>query len=81
MLQCNRANTETDFRAELKKFPVPALIIHGDKDISAPLEFTAEKCAAMMPAAKLKIYKDAPHGIILTHQEEIARDVLDFIKS
>jgi non-heme chloroperoxidase len=34
---CNKAMTTTDFRAELTKISMPALVIHGDRDVSAPL--------------------------------------------
>lgn len=80
MLECNRVNTETDFRSEMKKISVPALIIHGGADVSAPLETTAKRSARLLPNVKLKVYKDAPHGIVLTHKDEFSRDLLDFIK-
>ena len=79
MLECNRAATETDFRLELKSVSVPTLIIHGDQDVSAPVETTAKRCAQLIPRAKLKIYEGAPHGIILTHKEELARDLVEFV--
>src|SRR5262249_3060896 len=43
LIDCNRADTETDFRAELPKITAPTLIIHGDKDVSMPLELTGRK--------------------------------------
>jgi non-heme chloroperoxidase len=39
--ECNRALTETDFRAELQRIDVPTLVIHCDKDASAPIALTA----------------------------------------
>jgi pimeloyl-ACP methyl ester carboxylesterase len=45
------------------------LIVHGDKDVSAPLAITGRKTAALMPQATVKIYEGAPHGLFLTHAE------------
>lgn len=81
LLECNRSNTETNFRRELKNIRIPTLIIHGGADVSAPLELTAKPCAALMTNAKLKIYKDAPHGIILTHKDKITRDISAFVRN
>ncbi len=80
LLECNRSNTETNFRRELENIRLPTLIVHGDADVSAPLELTAKPCAALLPNAKLKIYKDAPHGIVLTHKNEMTRDISAFVK-
>jgi pimeloyl-ACP methyl ester carboxylesterase len=38
LIECQRATVMTDFREELPKLKVPALIIHGDRDVSEPLE-------------------------------------------
>lgn len=78
LTECSRANVETDFRAEMKKISVPILIIHGSDDLSAPPELTAKRAAEILPNARLKIYPNAPHGIILTHKEEMAKDIANF---
>jgi pimeloyl-ACP methyl ester carboxylesterase len=36
LVECNRIGTSTDFRAELPTIDVPTLVIHGDRDASAP---------------------------------------------
>ena len=41
-LACNRAMVEEDFRAEMRRIAVPTLLIHGDRDRSAPIELTGE---------------------------------------
>ena len=46
----SRAMVEEDFRAEMRKIRVPTLIIHGDRDRSAPIELTARPSAALIPA-------------------------------
>ena len=80
LIDCNRATIETDFRAELPKITMPTLIIHGDKDVSTPLESTGRKTARLIPGAKLVVYEGAPHGLIFTHMDRFNRDLLAFIK-
>src|SRR5262249_39697748 len=63
LVECNRSATSTDFRAELPKIRVPALFIHGDKDVSAPLERTGRPTAKLIPGAHLEVYEGAPHGL------------------
>ena len=75
-----RVSTSTaDVRPDLKKITCPTLIVHGDKDVSAPLEMTGARTAKLIPNSKLIVYAGAPHGIILTHQERFLSDLLGFI--
>jgi non-heme chloroperoxidase len=79
LVECNRALTGTDFRVELPKIAVPTLIVHGDRDVSAPLAITGRKTAALMPQATVKIYEGAPHGLFLTHAERLNKDLREFV--
>ena len=54
LLECNRIDVEVDFRPELPAIRVPTMIVHGDKDVSAPLDFTARRVAKLIPESKLK---------------------------
>lgn len=81
LLDCNRALTATDFRAELPKITLPTLIVHGDKDASAPLALTGRPTAALIAGAQLKIYEGAPHGLMLTHTERLNNDLKEFVGS
>lgn len=78
-LDCNRALAATDFRKELAKIATPLLVIHGDNDQSAPVPLTAQAIARIVPAAALKIYEGAPHGLMLTHATQLTRDLSAFI--
>jgi pimeloyl-ACP methyl ester carboxylesterase len=80
LIDCNRVDTETDFRAELPKITTPTLIIHGDKDVSTPLESTGRKTARLIPGSRLEVYEGAPHGLMFTHMDRFNRDLHDFIK-
>jgi non-heme chloroperoxidase len=81
LVECNRALTSTDFRPELAKIEVPTLIVHGDRDVSAPLPITGRKTAALMPHATVKIYEGAPHGLFLTHAGRLNKDLIEFAAS
>jgi non-heme chloroperoxidase len=79
LIECNRALTSTDFRAELAAIDLPALVLHGDADVSAPLDLTGRRTAAGLRDARLEIYEGGPHGMFLTHAERFNRDLLAFI--
>ena len=79
-VETNRRVTATDFRGELPGIAVPTLIIHGDKDVSAPIDLTGRPTAALIPKARLTVYEGAPHGLFLTHKDRLNADLLGFIK-
>jgi pimeloyl-ACP methyl ester carboxylesterase len=81
ILDCNQAITETDFRSELPRVNVPTLIIQGDQDVSAPLDLTGHRTAKLIPGAQLKIYEDAPHGLMFTHTDRLNHDLIAFAQS
>jgi non-heme chloroperoxidase len=78
LLQTSRAAVTTDFRAELREIGVPTLLIHGDSDASAPVEITGAKAVALIPGARLKIYQNAPHGLVATHLSQVEGDIVEF---
>jgi non-heme chloroperoxidase len=78
IVDCYRATTETDFRAELAHISIPTLIIHGDADRSAPIDSTARRTAALVAGSKLKIYPGAPHMLMLTEIDRLNRDLFEF---
>jgi pimeloyl-ACP methyl ester carboxylesterase len=73
------ASSTADVRPDLKEIICPTLIVHGDKDVSAPLAMTGARTARLIPNAKLIVYPDAPHGLILTHRERFLSDLLAFV--
>ena len=80
IIECNRAYTVADFRPELPKITLPTLIIQGTADVSAPIDITGRKTAALLPNARLDVVEGAPHGLIFTHMERVNADILDFLK-
>jgi non-heme chloroperoxidase len=77
---CIKAFSETDFTEDLKKFDVPALILHGDDDQIVPIADSALLSSKLIKKATLKIYKGAPHGMCTTLKHQVNEDLLAFIK-
>ena len=77
----HRMYAGTDLRPDLGKVDRPVLILHGDKDASAPLEITGRRTALGIRGAVLKVYPGAPHGLFVTHMDQVNRDILEFINS
>ena len=78
---CIKAFSETDLTEDLKKFDVPALVLHGDDDQIVPIADSALLSAKLIKHATLKVYKGAPHGMCTTLKEQVNEDLLAFIKT
>jgi non-heme chloroperoxidase len=76
-----KAFSETDFRADLKKFDKPTLIIHGDDDQIVPIDAAGRASAKIVSHAKLLVYPGAPHGLTDTHKDRFNADFLAFAQS
>lgn len=74
------AFSATDFRADLAKFDVPTLIIHGDDDQIVPVDSSARASARLVDGARLIVYPGGPHGIADTHKDRLNRDLLQFLQ-
>lgn len=61
------------------RIDLPTLIVHGDKDASAPLALTGTKTAKLIKGSKLRIYEGAPHALTPTHSERLVSDMLSFM--
>jgi non-heme chloroperoxidase len=77
-IACSKTMVASDTRGDLGKITRPTLIVHGDKDASAPLSLTGAKAARLIPDCKLTVYPGAPHALILTHKERFLADLLAF---
>ena len=74
------AFSATDFRADLKKFDIPTLVIHGDDDQIVPIDASGKASAALIKNANLIVYAGAPHGLTDTHKDRVNQDLLDFLQ-
>jgi non-heme chloroperoxidase len=79
--ECIKAFSETDFTEDLRKFDVPTLLIHGEDDQIVPVNITARKSEKLIKGAKAIYYPGAPHGLTVTHQQQINADLLAFLRS
>ncbi|WP_438969447.1 alpha/beta fold hydrolase [Nonlabens sp.] len=79
-LDCINAFGRTDLRKALEKIDIPTLFIHGDADNIVPVEPSSKQGHEIVKGSKLEMIKDAPHGLYLTHKEELNKLILDFIK-
>jgi non-heme chloroperoxidase len=74
-LACVRAFGSTDFRGDLAAFTVPTLVIHGTSDKVVPIDATGRVSAQMIRGAQLLEYEGAPHGLFVTHKEQLTSDL------
>lgn len=65
----------SDLSAEAAALDLPVTIIHGDRDVSAPLESSGRVYAATIPGAKLIVYDGVAHGVMVTHASQLADDI------
>ncbi|MFF3148333.1 alpha/beta fold hydrolase [Streptomyces sp. NPDC057927] len=63
---------------ELAKLDLPALVVHGTHDASAPLDLTGRRAAELLPNGTLKVYENAGHGLFATHAEQLLADLREF---
>ncbi|CAM5676965.1 hypothetical protein SALBM135S_09354 [Streptomyces alboniger] len=67
------ATWSTDFRADLPKIDVPALILHGTADRILPIEATGDLFHQAVPEADYVVIDGAPHGLLWTHAQEVTQ--------
>lgn len=69
----------TDFRADIAKIDVPALILHGSADRILPIESTAIPFHEALPEAEYVVIEGAPHGLLWTHADEVNKALTAFL--
>ncbi|MFB6893571.1 alpha/beta fold hydrolase [Kitasatospora sp. NPDC056327] len=69
----------TDFRADIARIDVPALILHGTGDRILPIENTARPFHKALPSADYVEIEGAPHGLLWTHAHEVNTALLAFL--
>jgi len=76
-----KAFSETDFNEDLKKIDIPTLLMHGEDDQIVPVHDSAKKAEKILKNVKAIYYPGAPHGLTVTHQDQINADLLTFLRS
>jgi non-heme chloroperoxidase len=69
----------TDFRADIDKIDVPALIAHGTHDRILPIDATGREFTKRLPNARYVEIEGAPHGMLWTHADEISDLLVEFL--
>lgn len=69
----------TDFRGDIPKIDVPALIVHGTADNILPIDATGRRFAKALPSAQYVEIEGAPHGLLWTHAQEVNDALLSFL--
>src|SRR5690606_15343046 len=68
----------TDFRADIPKVDVPALILHGTADNILPIDVTARRFRQLLPDATYVEIEGAPHGLLWTIGDDVNGALLAF---
>jgi non-heme chloroperoxidase len=69
----------TDFRKDLPRVDVPALIIHGDADRIVPIEVSGIPTQKAIKGSRLVVVKGGPHGLNWTHADQVNTELVDFL--
>jgi pimeloyl-ACP methyl ester carboxylesterase len=79
-LACMDAFSTTDFRNDLKKVTLPALVIHGDADLIVPFEASGLRTHSAVRHSQLVTVNGAPHGFNLSHAQAFNEALLSFLR-
>ena len=79
-IQAALAWMHTDFRPELENVTVPTLIVHGDADATVPIETSAKQAHDGIKYSTLEVIEGAPHGLNVTHADELNEILISFLK-
>jgi pimeloyl-ACP methyl ester carboxylesterase len=71
----------SDLRDQLRSTVLPALIVHGDHDVQAPLEICGRRTAQLLPNSRLVVYENAAHGLFVTHADRLNADLATFARA
>ncbi len=69
----------TDFRADIPKIDVPALIVHGTADRILPIDLTGRRFSKLLPNATYVEIEGGAHGVIVTHATAVNEALLAFL--
>lgn len=79
-IQTALAWMNTDFRPELKNVTVPTLIVHGEADETVPKATSGDQAAKGIENNTYEVIKGAPHGLNITHADELNEILISFLK-
>ena len=79
-LGCMDAFATTDFREDLPKVTVPALVIHGDSDGIVPFEGSGKRTHEAIDGSELVVIEGGTHGLNVSDAKEFNEALLEFLK-
>ena len=79
VLGCMEAFGTTDFRGDLARVNVPALVIHGDADGIVPFEGSGARTHAAVAGSELHLIAGGPHGCNVSHADEFNEALIAFL--
>lgn len=72
-----------DFRADIEAVRAsgkPCMILHGTADNILPIDATARRFHEMLPEVDYFEIRNAPHGLLWTHADEVNAALLSFLR-
>ncbi|GJG94890.1 alpha/beta fold hydrolase [Cupriavidus pauculus] len=78
---CIKEFSEVDYTADLKKFDVPTLVLHGEDDQIVPIDNAGKLTAKIVKNATLKVYPGASHGMCVINADQVNADLLAFLNA
>jgi non-heme chloroperoxidase len=78
LIETHKTFTRADLRAELANVDLPALILQGSADRSAPLEITGRPTAALLPRSRLVVFDEAGHGLYTSEAPRYNAEIIRF---
>ncbi|KAF5656863.1 hypothetical protein FHETE_10744 [Fusarium heterosporum] len=83
--RCLRIWSREDLSVQTKKFgqifQKPFLLIHGGGDGGVPAEISAELVQKSVPGAKLIMYTEGGHVLVLNHTDRLLDDIVEFAEN
>lgn len=77
VLGCMHAVATSDLRPDFTAIKLPTLVILGSAD---QVNKDGRSTAAAIPGCELRVYEDAPHGLVITHRDRFTRDLKAFAR-
>jgi len=74
-------NGPFDMRGDLPNVDVPALLLHGTHDLSAPIDLTARRVAKLVKNNRLVVFEGAGHGLYVSRAPQYFTELESFLNS
>lgn len=69
-----------DFRGDLPRIDVPVLAMHGTADRILPIDASGRRLAKAIKDVSFAEVKDAPHGLLWTHADQVNIELVRFLQ-